>query len=54
MSFQAVQAMSSGSASSEFKDTSDAQDEIDAIIAARGGLTPDERDYYSEEHGITF
>jgi hypothetical protein len=55
MSFQAIQAMNSGSAElSPVKDNSDAQDEVDIILATRGGLTPDERDYYSEEHGITF
>jgi hypothetical protein len=53
LSFQAVTAMNPESSSaSEPKDISLARDEVDEIIAARGGLTPDERDYYSIEHGI--
>jgi hypothetical protein len=34
------------------KDISAGQEEIDEIIAARGVLTDDERDYYIDEYGI--
>jgi hypothetical protein len=53
MSFQAIQSMSSTSDSlPTTTDVSDSQEELELILAVRGGLTEDEALYFREVKGL--